>query len=89
MISGFFKAVPNNRSLGEKPMFIWLNDFTEDQRAFIEFSIGGKFVEGCTLELANKEDEDFISYVNSDIKQVQKELNKLEILKNRLENALK
>ena len=89
MISGFFKVVPNNKSLGERPMFIWLDDFTEDNRAFIEFSISGKFIDGCTIELADKEDDDFISYINSDMKQVQKEITKLEILKSRLENALK
>ena len=92
MFSGFFKATPKNTSshqLKEKPLFVWLDNITEDKIPLKEYLIGTKFYDGCTLSLADKNDADFIKYVENDLIQVQKDIDKLELLKSRLSQALK
>lgn len=51
--------------------------------------IGTKFYDDCTLSLADKNDADFIKYFGSDLVQIQKDIDKLELLKSRLSQALK
>ena len=90
MESGFFKAQPRNTSghrMIEKAGFIWLNNPTETSLILTASLIGGKYYDGCDLIPADKNDAEFIEYLEKDILKVQEEIDKLLILKNRLIQA--
>jgi hypothetical protein len=66
-----------------------LDDVIEDKIHLKGYLIGTKFYDDCTLSLADKNDADFIKYFGSDLVQIQKDIDKLELLKSRLSQALK
>ena len=87
-MSQFYKVTPKRMDLGEKVKFLWVENESEEAISFLAFSLGDKFFDGCNLSPADKADESFIRYVNSDLVQVQKDMEKLELLKQRLLIAL-
>lgn len=90
--SQFFKVQPlntSNHKLKEKCGFIWVDEPTEEKLSVMIMMLGQKFYDGCKLIPADKSDKEFIAYIEKDLIQVQKDIDKLELLKQRLLEARK
>ena len=85
----FYKINPKKPVGSEKPLFVWLDEEPTD---FIKgmIELNANFYFGVeSVELASKEDPDFVKYVKADLVKVQEEIDKLTTLKNRLSGSLK
>ena len=91
MKSQFFKVIPHPAGAKpQDPMFVWIDSPNKEKLAFLEFTSSDKFINGTKEVIpAIKEDPDFQRYVVSDITQVQKDIDKLETLKENLVNAMR
>ena len=88
--TGFFKVKPLNTSghkLNEKCSFIWLTNVSERDLILKAALFGSRFYDGCELILAEKDDAEFVDYIDDDMVQVQRDIEKLELLKQRLLDA--
>ena len=90
MKSQFFKIIPKPAGLiQQEPKFVWINNPDEKKLHWIQFTVSPQYINGVEdVVPAQKDDPDFKKYLRSDIEQVQKEIDKLEVLKARLINAL-
>lgn len=90
MKAGFFKITGKEGTYYQKPLFLWIDDPSDDALAIIEFTVGAKFPNGLkSISPANGFDEDYIKYLERDIKIVKDEISKKELLLERLENEYK
>ena len=84
----FYKVQPKNPIGSEKSKFVWLDEMltAEDfDMTFGMMELSSGFYNGIkSVEPADKNDPDFQAYIKYDLNQVQKELDKLELLKSRL-----
>ncbi len=76
MKAQFYKIIPCEVGIKrQKPLFVWIDNPSEERLHFLHFSSSSNFVNG-TKEIvpADKNDKEFQDYVLLDITQVQKEL---------------
>lgn len=88
LTSGFYKLSPVNNTFGEKPSFIYLDNPTEDVLSYIQLSVSSKYYDGAVIKQAEKSDPDFVNYLKNDLEKVNKDIEKLKLLKSRIENAI-
>jgi len=85
----FYKATPNCTTLNEIVKFIFIENEDKENLELIKHFLDDKFIDGCTLTPVDEDDSEFQLYVRTDIIQVQKDIDKLELLKKRLRNSLR
>lgn len=87
MEPGFFKVQPihtTGRTIEEKSGYIWIDEPDEYVLSYMTFSLGGQFIEGCNITPTDRHDEDFKQYIKEDLEQVEKDIQKLLLLKEKL-----
>lgn len=88
LTSGFYKLSPINNTFGEKTSFIYLDNPTEDILSYVQLSVSSKYYDGAVIKKAEKTDPEFVNYLKNDLEKVNKDIEKLQLLKSRIENEI-
>lgn len=86
----FYKVTEITKGSHRTPdiKFMRLDDEDKEKLEFIKWSVSSKYMDGADITLVEQTDPDFQRYIKADIIQVQKDIEKLEELKQALKKEL-